>query len=60
MSDGLQLALIIVLITALYFVSSRWRPEGGRQHAMRVSYRIGLAVAALIAVLLAISRLRHG
>lgn len=59
MSQNLQLALLVILIIALYIISSRWRPEDQEQRSMRVSYWIGLAIALVILVFITISRMRH-
>jgi multisubunit Na+/H+ antiporter MnhB subunit len=49
MPEKIQLALIIVLIIALYIVSSRWQPA---QRSLRISFWIGLAVALVLAIVL--------
>lgn len=60
MSQNLQLALLIIVIIALYVISSRWRPEDQGQRGTSISYRIGLVVVLLLAVLYAIFRTKHG
>lgn len=59
MTEWLQVAFLALLIILLYIISSRWRPGDQSQRAMRLSYWIGLAVAALILALIAIVRLRN-
>jgi multisubunit Na+/H+ antiporter MnhB subunit len=60
MSQGLQLALLVLIVVILYIISSRWRPADENQRIVRLSYWIGLAVVLLILVLYAILRSRNG
>ena len=54
MPSNLQLGILVVLIIALYVISSRSRPEDETQRRMRVSYWIGLAVALILVALIAV------
>lgn len=58
MSEGLQVALLVILIIALYVVSSRWRPSDSAQRSLRTTFWIGLA-AALLLVLTILYGLRN-
>lgn len=60
MSQNVQLALLIIVVIALYVISSRWRPEdeGGRR--TRVSYWIGLVVILALLLVFTFIRTRHG
>ena len=60
MNQGLQTALLIILVVVLYLISSRWRPADESQRIARLSYLIGLAITLLILVLYAILRSRSG
>lgn len=59
MTQNVQLGLLIVLIVALYVISSRWRPEDESQRRMRASYWIGLAIAALLVLFIAYTNWRY-
>ena len=54
MPSNLQLGLLVVLIIALYVISSRRRPEDEAQRRVRISYWIGLAVALILVLLIAL------
>ena len=60
MTQNVQLGLLIVLIVALYVISSRWRPEDESQRKMRVSYWIGLAIAGLLVLFIAYTNWKYG
>ena len=60
MSQGLQIALLVLLVVILYIISSRWRPSDESQRIARLSYWIGLAVVLLVLVLYTIVRSRNG
>ncbi|MCL6518405.1 MAG: hypothetical protein QHH26_05755 [Armatimonadota bacterium] len=54
-----ELVLLVVLIIALYVVSSRWRPDEPVLLGARVSFWLGLAAALLAIILIALSKSRQ-
>jgi len=54
MSQSIQLGILVVLIVALYVISSRRRPEDEAQRRVRISYWIGLVVALILVLLIAL------
>lgn len=59
MSEGLQIALLIIVIVILYIISGRLQPEEPRFLGLRISFWLGLAGLLVALALFALFKLRQ-